>query len=97
MCAVGVLFGDVGWAGVGEVLVECAAVVQGHVLHAEADAEDGVLGVVECFEEGEFELLAAGVDGVGVWVEGCVEGGGVGVVSAGEDDGVGEGEVVGDL
>lgn len=92
-CVAGVVGvgGDVVW----HVLVELAAVVEGHELHAKADAQcRGLRRVVECFEECEFVDLSAWVDGVCEWVCWLAEGFGSGVVAACEDDGVAELELL---
>ena len=76
--------------GLGHVLVESAAGEQGHHLHAEAHAEDGLVGRValESFEELGFERLAFLVDPHGSGVGGLAEGLGDRVIAAGEDEGV---------
>lgn len=80
---------SVGWMGIGEVLVEGATSDESHHLHAQADAQNGDIGVIgEGLEELGLELLAMGQDadcgGVGWGVEGF----GDRVVATGEDEGV---------
>lgn len=70
--------------------------VQGHELHAETDPERGVLGLIECFEELEFEGLAGGLHECDLGVEWFAEWVGVGVVATGEDEPVADVEIVGD-
>jgi len=87
----------VGGCGVGKVLVEGASGVESHVLHAEADAEGWVGGVVEGLEQGKFKGLAVGMDGLGLRMGGDAPLFGEGVVAAGEDEGGAAGEVGGDV
>lgn len=70
--------------------------VQCHELHAETDSERGVLGLIECFEELDFEGLAGGLHECDLGVEWFAEWVGVGIVAAGEDEPVANVEIVGD-
>ncbi len=75
-----------------QVLVECAAAMQTHQLHAEADPEHGyLLTIVNVFQERQLESLALGRDRLGQLVCGNSPGFHNRVVAASEDDSVAQG------
>lgn len=86
----------VGAGQVGEELMEAAAAVDVDELAAEADAESGEASVFDVGEQGEFEGLAAGVDGDGVGMPRLAVDGRVEVIAADEEDAVEEVEDLGD-
>ena len=71
-----------------QVLMQPPAVMQGHQLHAQTNAQYGMRGVVEGGEQSQLEALSVGIDEVSFFVYGLAEGGRVRIIAAAEDEAV---------
>ena len=79
----------------GQKLVQPTAVVKGHQLHPEAYSEDRFVAVaIARFQNGQFELLTARIDGPRHRVRRRPEGLGAWIDAAGEDDRVASQHVI---